>query len=645
MTQRWMILSTGLILGLICRLSALEFIAYGDTRTNISPHQAVVDAFAEHNPPLVIHSGDLWDGYSSDQWRNILTKNADIASLLNNNQFLVARGNHESEGAVLNFNPRIVRDGNIEYSFTEDNCFFVCMGIDPGANTSWLEHQLQSSAATAADWRFVFAHYPVYSSGGHGASGKSNFEQLCDQYNVNAFFAGHDHHYERSYLIHDGQPLSKADDIDYQDQGTIYFVTGGGGAPLRGVGSNWWTASAMQTYHYCQVDAQADMLTIRTRKPDGSVIDQVVLRRESTVPDISPPTITSVAPVDEVYTTSVTLRVETDENAFVRWSTSDRSYSDMSNQFTQGEGGTSHAVDVTVTHGSTYTYYVRARDEAGNAMDTSAVISFTVDTACVMASWMDRRYDDSAWKLGQAEIGYGDGNEATKTAKVNTLYLRHAFMVADATALSGLSAAIKYDDGIVVYLNGDEIKRLNMDSGDPDYGTYSAGSHEGGSFENVDLSSAASLLVDGDNVLAAEVHQRSSSSSDISFDLALTSGSTPLVSSGSTWRYYDEGKEPEDIATCVTLTEADPRPDRPARRSLRVARGDGRAVYVRLSAPFPDAGHVSLLSPSGKLISSAVLPAGMATARLDQLAIRTGTYVIVVRNAGARLAKAIVLAP
>ncbi len=260
---------------------ALHFVAYGDSRTNASIHQDIVDAFAKENPELVLHSGDLWDDYSPAQWKDHLQKNSNIAQLLEDNKFLVARGNHESLTEVLAFRPPIVRNNSERYSFTEGNCFFVSMGMNPGSNTSWLETQLQSPESQNADWRFVFAHYPVYSASKHGASGKSSFETLCDQYKVIMFFSGHDHDYERTHLIYNQKTVSENTEINIEETpGTFYCVVGGGGAPLYSAGSKWWTAISEKTYHYSVIDATPEKLEFVVKDRSGSMLDKVTITKE-----------------------------------------------------------------------------------------------------------------------------------------------------------------------------------------------------------------------------------------------------------------------------------------------------------------------------------------------------------------------------
>jgi hypothetical protein len=144
------------------------------------------------------------------------------------------------------------------------------------------------------------------------------------------------------------------------------------------------------------------------------------------------------------------------------------------------------------------------------------------------AVWRVPSFDDSGWKSGPAELGYGDGDEATvvgygpnSAAKYITTYFRRSFQVADAQAFTSLPLRVKRDDGIVLYLNGVEVWRSNMPTGTPLYNTLaaSAASDDGATWQTATLSTAA--LISGTNVLSAEVHQVGGDSSDISFDLEL----------------------------------------------------------------------------------------------------------------------------
>jgi predicted phosphodiesterase len=262
---------------------ALHFVIYGDTRTNAATHQQVIASYSSVNPELVVHTGDLYDGYTEAQFKSAITSPPNIAALLNNNLFLVARGNHETEAAVLAFSPTIVRDDSILYSFTDGNCFFVCVGYDPAQNLSWTQNRLQSTAARNAAWRIVYSHVPVYSTGsGHGASGIPPFESLCDQYHVTMVFSGHDHIYERSKLIYGRVAINENRNF-FLDSGTVYVVAGGGGAPLYNAGTNWWTALSSSVNHWCDLTATDKQIKMVARWVSGTGFDSVTINKPGTV--------------------------------------------------------------------------------------------------------------------------------------------------------------------------------------------------------------------------------------------------------------------------------------------------------------------------------------------------------------------------
>ena len=93
-----------------------------------------------------------------------------------------------------------------------------------------------------------------------------------------------------------------------------------------------------------------------------------------------------------------------------------------------------------------------------------------------------------------------------------------------ATAFSALDVRVLRDDGVVVYLNGTELFRDGMPEGPIAFNTLAnitvVGGDESTNFFSGSVN--ASLLVEGVNVLAVEIHQVLPTSSDISFDLELT---------------------------------------------------------------------------------------------------------------------------
>jgi hypothetical protein len=142
-------------------------------------------------------------------------------------------------------------------------------------------------------------------------------------------------------------------------------------------------------------------------------------------------------------------------------------------------------------------------------------------------AWRALSFSDSTWKSGQAELGYGDGDEATvvgfggnSSNKFITSYFRRTFSVADASKVTALSLKLLRDDGAVVYLNGNEVYRSNMPIGTIAYNTLASAAIEDTNYYTTSVNPA--LLATGNNVIAVEIHQAGATSSDISFDFALS---------------------------------------------------------------------------------------------------------------------------
>jgi hypothetical protein len=148
--------------------------------------------------------------------------------------------------------------------------------------------------------------------------------------------------------------------------------------------------------------------------------------------------------------------------------------------------------------------------------------------------WTGLNYSSSGWTNADGVLGYGQPFVQTiltnaATNRPVTIYLRKEFVVNDEpSSISQLLFSANYDDGFVAYFNGQEIARRSIAGGTVNHSTL-ASAHAGGSYENLDLTSERLKLVRGKNVLAVELHQESSNSSDAVWDadLLYTVG-TPL---------------------------------------------------------------------------------------------------------------------
>ena len=142
-------------------------------------------------------------------------------------------------------------------------------------------------------------------------------------------------------------------------------------------------------------------------------------------------------------------------------------------------------------------------------------------------NWKTSSYSDTQWKQGAARIGYDNNNWHTglnteTTGYLPTYYFRKSFNLATAP-LATDEFVLDYviDDGMIVYVNGVEAGRYNMPSGTMSYNdvatTYA---HDNPDTEQMTLK--GSLFKKGKNVIAVEVHNNNTTSSDILWDASLS---------------------------------------------------------------------------------------------------------------------------
>ncbi|MBK7035070.1 MAG: lamin tail domain-containing protein [Bacteroidetes bacterium] len=129
------------------------------------------------------------------------------------------------------------------------------------------------------------------------------------------------------------------------------------------------------------------------------------------------------------------------------------------------------------------------------------------------AGWNDIGFA-GAWNTGPGGFGNSDGDDNTLIVGwAASLYYRKTFDVEDKSKIIKTIISMDYDDGYVIYLNGVELARMNI-IGSPTYNTYANYWHEALMYlglrpKTIEVDSAliADNLVNGENVLAVEIHQ------------------------------------------------------------------------------------------------------------------------------------------
>ncbi|HKX61987.1 MAG TPA: lamin tail domain-containing protein, partial [Verrucomicrobiae bacterium] len=144
-------------------------------------------------------------------------------------------------------------------------------------------------------------------------------------------------------------------------------------------------------------------------------------------------------------------------------------------------------------------------------------------------AWRALAFNDSAFTTAPEPFWYGDvlpgGTQISGMMNVyGSIFLRKTFVISNLSEVGGLRLGAMVDDGFVAWINGTEVRRVNMPGGAGtavSISTLASNAAEPPPFTTYDLLNPAAYLVTGTNVLAVQVFQSALSSSDLGFDCSL----------------------------------------------------------------------------------------------------------------------------
>lgn len=550
----------------------------GDSGTGNSTQAAVRDAMLRYTqvyvPELLLHMGDMAynDGLTEEFDDHFF---APYAEILRHTVTWPTIGNHEGRNAdsgaqtgpyydayVL---PRMGEAGGLAsgteayYAFDYGQVHFVVLdshGSPRGTGDAMLQWLTMDLAATDQPWTVAFFHHPPYTKGSHDSDTeqthidmRSLATPVLEAAGVDLVLGGHSHAYERSYLVHgaydtptvaDGHIVNGGDGRPDGDgpysatgPGAVYVVAGHGGAgtsgdvdhPLMAVGELYNGSSLL--------DVATDELRLTNLRQTGEVSDVVSLvRNDNAVVWITP---------------ASGQRLLRDEPVMLRW----RATGAAVGPFELSYGGSVNGVFTTIAAGVsedaylwqapdelTQPFFVRVRDEVTSDATTVGPLllggagvelvipfgsqwAFYDQAAAPPSGWATTL---GSWPEGNAQLGYGDGDEATTLndadPNVPSAYFRRALNL-DALPVAG-ELQVLFDDGASVFINGQQVFAHNMEGGLSHDAWASAQSDENEvQTVTLDLEASQPFRV-GQNVIATVVKQVNDTSSDLSFDLALT---------------------------------------------------------------------------------------------------------------------------
>ena len=262
------------------RKDSLKFTAIGDMGTGSKAQYEVgaqMNTWRAKFPfDIVIMLGD--NIYGSQRPQDFVDKfESPYKPLLDAGvKFYAALGNHDNQ--TNRFYKPWNMNGERYYAYGRKNVKFFVLDsdyMDP-KQLQWIDTELKNARD---DWKIVYFHHPLYSSGGrHGSEVdlRVTLEPLFVKYGVNVVYAGHDHVYER---------------INPQ-KGIYYFVVGSSGQ-LRG-GDLKKTGLTAAGYDQDQVfllnEIDKDELFFQAITRTGKTVDAgVITRQPKPKPTATPP--------------------------------------------------------------------------------------------------------------------------------------------------------------------------------------------------------------------------------------------------------------------------------------------------------------------------------------------------------------------
>jgi predicted MPP superfamily phosphohydrolase len=187
-------------------------------------------------------------------------------------KFYASLGNHDAR--EQRYYKLFNMDGKLYYTFNpKPNVRFFALEstyLEP-EQVQWFENELKASTS---DWKIVYFHHPLYSSGErHGSDVRLRtvLEPLFQKYTVSVVLTGHDHFYER---------------VKPQN-GITYFVVGSGGQLRAGNidRSSGITAKGFDTdLVFMAAEIAGDEMYFNAISRTGQIVDSGVITRRKVSP-------------------------------------------------------------------------------------------------------------------------------------------------------------------------------------------------------------------------------------------------------------------------------------------------------------------------------------------------------------------------
>ena len=503
--------------------SPLYFWVVGDSGTGGENQAKVHSAMRKYNQfknlelNLYIHVGDMaytsgTDGEFSERFFKM------YEPTLRNTVCWAAMGNHEGKTSKggngigpyydAYICPKTAEAGGLPsgkeayYSFDYGKVHFIVLDSHDldrrptGAMAQWLKADLEK---TKAEWLIAYFHHPPYTKGSHDSDKEEQLIEMREHImpilesgGVDIVFTGHSHIYERSMLIDgayatptvsegvilddgDGNPNGDGPYIKsaglVPHNGTVQVVAGHGGTKVSRKGTMPIMRSIFVENGSVLVSISDNVLTGTMLNLDGFIRDTFAIKKEGTVIH---------SPIEDPW------NPVTGQKPIKKKSIS---------------GG------------------MKVPPVAKMIIGKNSQWAYFLDAEAPPENWNTLAFNHSSWKKGESGFGFGDNDDRTvldsMKNKYTTLYLRRSFALPEGVDYKKIGLVVSYDDAFIAYINGNEILRVGIESGNGKK-VRNVSSHEAkNTFEYFPFdTNAIKALEGGVNILAIEGHNHEKKSSD-----------------------------------------------------------------------------------------------------------------------------------
>ncbi|MDN7245050.1 purple acid phosphatase family protein [Planococcus shenhongbingii] len=446
----------------------------------------------------------------------------------------------------------------------------------------FMNETIEATADRDFKWKFVVFHHSIYSAAAHSDAEKviklrESLVPAIDELDIDAVLMGHDHSYVRTYQMKALQPLKNhmvQNGSVVNPEGTVYFTANSSS------GSKYYAIepdpepyaavrNQLETTTFTNVAVTATSLEFTTYRADTmEAVDSYKIIKDPAIPVVVPAlekveleVTGNVLPVKPISLYPEVVLIVKGTNV------EGAQYDILPEQVeykADREGQVSFAADGKVSlaenaelgevkvwaevaiEGETFkteeTTLSIVDQEEQQFIEKNSEWSYLDDGSDQGTEWKEPEFDDSDWDTGNAPLGYPEDEEHERFGKIETeigygskesdkfatSYFRTEFEVEDLDSIGDLGFIdFTVDDSVILYLNGQEIGRFNLPEGDISFDDYlydvaDKNLSEEGKVERIRLDeNQLDHLVEGRNVLAAEVHQDDAQSSDLYWDMEL----------------------------------------------------------------------------------------------------------------------------